>query len=68
MTSYGGSYFVRKVVQAETSCSNDGMNRGSIIAVVIGVNSICVLLWNAITFALVYCTGPLIVVYMAKEN
>jgi hypothetical protein len=62
------SYIFMKVIQVESSCSNNGMNRGSIIAVVICVDSTCIFLWNAFTFALLNCAGPLVVVYMAEEH
>ena len=44
------------------------MNRRGIVAVVVDVNSAFVLRWHAFAIALVYRTGPLIVVYMAEEN
>lgn len=44
------------------------MNGCSIFAFVISINSTCILLWLAFASILVYCTSPLIVVYMAKEN
>lgn len=44
------------------------MNRRGIVAVVVDVNSAFVLSWHAFAITLVYCTGPLIVVYMAEEN
>ena len=59
---------LRELVQAKPSSSNNGMNRRGIFAVVISINSTCILLWLAFAYAPVYCTSPLIVVYMAKEN
>uniref|UniRef100_A0A0A9D4G7 Uncharacterized protein n=1 Tax=Arundo donax TaxID=35708 RepID=A0A0A9D4G7_ARUDO len=44
------------------------MNWCGIVAVVIGINSACILFGHTFAFALVYCTGPLVVVYMAEEN
>ena len=44
------------------------MNRRGIVAVVVDVDSAFVLRWHAFAIALVYRTGPLIVVYMAEEN
>jgi hypothetical protein len=44
------------------------MNRSGIVAVVIDVNSVCILCWHAIAVSLVYGTGSLIVVYMSEEN
>ena len=68
MTCHDNSYIVREVIQAEPSCPNNSMNWCGIVAVVIDVNSACILCWHAIAVSLVYCTGPLIVVYMSEEN
>lgn len=44
------------------------MNRCGVVAVIVGINSFCVLLWHAFAIALVYRTRSLVVVYMAKED
>ena len=62
------SYKQREVVQAEPSCSNDGMDWRSVVAIIVGVDATGILPRHASALALVNCAGPLVVVHMAEEN
>lgn len=44
------------------------MDWRSVVAIIVGVDSICILARHASALALVNCAGPLVVVHMAKEN
>ena len=59
---------IRELVQAEASHSNDCLNWGSIIAVIIGVDPIFILLRHPFAFMVINSTSSLVVVHMTKEN
>lgn len=60
------NYLRRELVQVKPSHSNNSMNRCTIIGIIISINSTCIFSRHCFTFLLIYCTSPLIIVYMSK--
>lgn len=58
----------RELVQGEASHSDNCLNRGSIIAAIVGVNPVFVFLRHPFAFVVINSTSSLVVVRMAKEN